>query len=116
MAAEKDGVRMFPNIVTPSNPVVFNEEVCKGCNNCVETCVMDILAANPEKGKPPIILYPDECWYDGLCVQSLSLLARRSDNSESPDESKGAMEEKDYRRSTFASACPTLPLQTTSPP
>ena len=61
---------MFPNAVTPANPVVFNEETCKGCNVCVERCVMDIFVAHPEKGKPPIILYPDECWYDGVCVQS----------------------------------------------
>ena len=65
--ARKD-IRMFPNIVTPNNPVLFNEKVCTGCNNCVESCVMDILMPNPEKGKPPIILYPDECWYDGVCV------------------------------------------------
>ena len=67
MAEAQDDIRMFPNIVTPNNPVVFDENVCSGCNNCVEMCVMDILMPNPEKGKPPIILYPDECWYCGLC-------------------------------------------------
>ena len=35
-------------------PVVFNEEVCKGCNNCVDVCLMEILQENPEKGKPPM--------------------------------------------------------------
>ena len=49
------------------NPVVFNEEVCKGCNKCVEVCLMGILERNPEKGKPPIVTYPDECAYDGAC-------------------------------------------------
>ena len=44
----QDDVRMFPNIVTPNNPVIFNEDVCNGCNNCVELCVMDILMPNPE--------------------------------------------------------------------
>jgi NAD-dependent dihydropyrimidine dehydrogenase PreA subunit len=68
-AQGSDDVRMFPNSVTPGNPVVFDEEACTGCNVCVERCVMDILAANPESGKPPIVLYPDECWYDGICVQ-----------------------------------------------
>ncbi len=48
-------------------PVVFNEEVCKGCNNCVDVCLMEILQENPEKGKPPIVTFPDECAYDGAC-------------------------------------------------
>ena len=49
-------------------PVVFNEEVCNGCNKCVDICPMDILVANSQKGKPPIVAYPDECWYDGNCL------------------------------------------------
>jgi NAD-dependent dihydropyrimidine dehydrogenase PreA subunit len=49
------------------NPIVFDEKVCKGCNVCVEVCLMEILAANPEKGKTPIVTHPDECAYDGAC-------------------------------------------------
>ncbi len=48
-------------------PIVFNEEVCNGCNVCVDVCPMDILSPNPEKGKPPIVAFPDECWYEGAC-------------------------------------------------
>lgn len=70
--AQKD-VLMFPNITTPANPAIFNEKVCNGCNNCVELCVMDILMPNPEKGKSPIILYPDECCYCGCCVKACPL-------------------------------------------
>ena len=73
MAEEHDDVRVFPNAVTPANPVIFNKDVCTGCNRCVERCVMDILVANPENGAPPLLLYPDECWYDGVCVQSCPL-------------------------------------------
>ena len=69
----QEDIRMFPNLVTPRNPVIFDEKVCTGCNVCVEICVMDILVPNPEKGKPPIILYPDECYYDGLCMQNCPL-------------------------------------------
>jgi len=65
---KQEDVHMFPNLVTPADPVVFNEEAGNGCNRCVERCVMDMLLPNPEKGKPPIALYPDECYYDGLCV------------------------------------------------
>ena len=69
----QEDVRMFPNKTIPTNPIIFNEQVCNGCNNCVEVCVTDILMPNPEKGKPPIMLYPDECWYDGLCVSNCPL-------------------------------------------
>ena len=66
MSQEKP--RMFPNMITPNKPVQFDENVCNGCNQCVEICPMDVYVPNPDKGKTPIILYPDECWYDGLCV------------------------------------------------
>jgi len=69
----KDEFKALPNIVTPAHPVIFDEAVCTGCNACVENCVMDIFIPNPEKGKPPIILYPDECYYDGLCVYNCPL-------------------------------------------
>ena len=48
-------------------PVVFNEQACNGCNICVDVCPMDILVGNPEKGKPPLVVYPNECWFDGSC-------------------------------------------------
>jgi NAD-dependent dihydropyrimidine dehydrogenase PreA subunit len=48
-------------------PVIFNEEACTGCNACVEVCLMEILEANPENGRPPLVKYPDECAYDGAC-------------------------------------------------
>jgi len=49
------------------NPITFNEKTCTGCNHCVDVCLMEILEANPEKGKPPLVKYPDECAYDGAC-------------------------------------------------
>ena len=49
------------------SPIVYNPDVCKGCNTCVEVCPMDILKRNSTKGKPPIVAYPDECAYDGAC-------------------------------------------------
>jgi NAD-dependent dihydropyrimidine dehydrogenase PreA subunit len=66
----KKDVRVLPNMMTPSNPVIFDETVCTGCNNCVNVCVMDVFMPNPDKGKPPVMVYPDECWYDGLCVKN----------------------------------------------
>jgi len=61
-------VYAFPNWCTPTNPVIFDPDICNGCNTCVEVCQVDLLIPNPEKGKPPIILYPEECWYGGCCV------------------------------------------------
>ena len=62
-------VYAYPNASTPSNPVTFNTEICNGCNNCVKVCIADLFIPNPEKGKPPLILYPEECWYEGACVE-----------------------------------------------
>ena len=61
-------VHALPNVPTPSTPVIFNPEKCNGCNQCVETCQVDVYIPNPKKGKPPIILHPEECWYCGCCV------------------------------------------------
>jgi len=49
-------------------PLTFNEKLCNGCKLCVEVCQLDILIPNLIKGKPPQIMYPDECWYEGSCV------------------------------------------------
>ena len=48
--------------------VYFNEKLCDGCNICVDICPGDVFAPNPEKGKPPIVMYPDECWFEGCCI------------------------------------------------
>ena len=58
----------IPNVTTPNQPVLFDLEICNGCNHCVEVCQIDVYIPNPEKGKPPIILHPDECWYCGCCA------------------------------------------------
>ena len=42
-------------------PIRIDPEVCSGCNACVEVCPHDVLAPNPEKKKPPIIMFPEEC-------------------------------------------------------
>jgi len=48
-------------------PVVFDEKVCDGCNLCVDVCPSDILERNSERGKPPLLRYPEECSYEGAC-------------------------------------------------
>jgi NAD-dependent dihydropyrimidine dehydrogenase PreA subunit len=50
------------------SPIVYDKDICQGCNNCVEVCLMDILKKAPIKGKTtPSVAYPDECAYDGAC-------------------------------------------------
>lgn len=51
-----------------ANPIIYNKDKCIGCNKCVDICQVDMLIPNPDKGKPPIVLYPGECWYCGCCV------------------------------------------------
>jgi Ferredoxin len=59
---------LVPNPVTPNAAIVFDPEVCDGCNKCIDFCRTDVLMPNPEPGKPPIVAYPDECWFGGCCV------------------------------------------------
>ena len=61
-------VYAVPNVQTPSMPVRIDAEKCVGCNNCVETCQIDVFIPSPKKGEPPIILHPEECWYCGCCA------------------------------------------------
>jgi NAD-dependent dihydropyrimidine dehydrogenase PreA subunit len=49
--------------------VEIDATACTGCNMCVEICMMDVLAAAPKKGDPPIVAYPEECWLEGSCVE-----------------------------------------------
>ncbi|MFQ9891596.1 MAG: ferredoxin family protein [Emergencia sp.] len=51
-----------------ARPIVYNEDLCIGCNKCAEACQSDILVPNVEKGKHPIVMYPGECIYCGGCV------------------------------------------------
>ncbi len=59
---------LVPNPVTPCKAIIIETKLCKGCNMCAEVCRSDVMVPNPEKGKPPIVLYPDECWFCGCCI------------------------------------------------
>lgn len=51
-----------------ARPLIFDENICIGCNRCANICQVDILIPNPVKGRPPVVLYPGECYYCGSCV------------------------------------------------
>ena len=51
-----------------ATPLIFDDDICVGCNACCNICQCDIMLPNPEKGKHPIVAYPGECYYCGACV------------------------------------------------
>lgn len=53
-----------------ARPLLFDERLCIGCNRCANVCQVDILIPNPERGRPPVVLYPGECYYCGSCVMA----------------------------------------------
>ena len=60
---------LVPNPVVPCSSVRIDSDLCNGCNICADRCRMDVMVHNPEKGRAPIVLYPDECWFCGTCVE-----------------------------------------------
>ena len=48
-------------MATAWRAIRINPDVCKGCNNCVDSCPHDVFAPNPVKGKPPLVMFPEEC-------------------------------------------------------
>jgi NAD-dependent dihydropyrimidine dehydrogenase PreA subunit len=71
----EDKVYVIPNPTAAFEAIKFNSELCIGCNQCVEVCRVDVLFPNAEKGKPPVVVYPDECWFCGCCVLHCSTQA-----------------------------------------
>src|SRR3972149_1282655 len=64
-----DKAYMVPNSPLPNKAVEFNDAICIKCNKCVDVCPTDVMMPNPDKKQPPIVLYPEECWYCGGCVE-----------------------------------------------
>jgi NAD-dependent dihydropyrimidine dehydrogenase PreA subunit len=59
---------MVPNPATPCHAIQINSDICIGCNTCVDVCRTDVMVPSSEKGGPPLVLYPDECWFCGCCA------------------------------------------------
>jgi NAD-dependent dihydropyrimidine dehydrogenase PreA subunit len=56
------------NPLTPNRAIQFDAELCTSCDSCVDVCRCDVLAPSPGPGEPPVLVYPDECWFCGCCV------------------------------------------------
>ena len=50
------------------DPITIVPELCTGCNLCLHVCPVDLFLPNLDRGGPPHVLYPGECWYEGSCV------------------------------------------------
>lgn len=50
------------------DPITIVPELCTGCNRCVDACQVDVFLPSTEKGAPPVVMYPGECWHSGDCV------------------------------------------------
>jgi len=63
--------RIFTTGEMPAaNPISFDTSKCIGCYNCLEACQVDVFVPGESRGrgKPPLALFPGECWYCGCCV------------------------------------------------
>lgn len=63
-------IYVFPNPTGPTSAVAIDEDLCIGCNSCASICRIQTILPNAVKGKPPVVAYPDECWYCGCCVEA----------------------------------------------
>ncbi len=64
-----DQAYIYTNPTGPTRAVTINEDICVGCNACVNICRMQTLLPGPQPGSAPVVAYPDECWYCGCCVE-----------------------------------------------
>ncbi len=77
--------------------VEFDSKVCTGCATleeprCVKACRMDMLVKNPEPGKPPLVIYADECCDCGCCVHACPRASTGRNQAELPCGGAGALE------------------------
>ena len=63
-------IYILPNFTGPTLAVSIDETICIGCNACANICRTQTIMPNAEPGKPPVLAYPDECWYCACCVEA----------------------------------------------
>jgi adenylylsulfate reductase subunit B len=59
----------MPSQSGPCRVLAFDAALCVGCNRCVNVCPTDVMIPNPAKGREPIVVYAEECWFCGGCVE-----------------------------------------------
>jgi NAD-dependent dihydropyrimidine dehydrogenase PreA subunit len=58
------------NVPAPCRAISIDPELCTGCYSCVDVCRSDVMVYGLPGGEPPVVLYPDECWFCGCCVDA----------------------------------------------
>ena len=64
----KKTATMVHNPLTPNQGIIIDPDLCIACYTCVDVCRTDVLVPSLAEDKPPIVLYPDECWFCGCCI------------------------------------------------
>ena len=59
----------MPSQSGPCRLLSFDADKCTGCNICVNVCPDDVMLPHPEKGKEPVVVFAEECWFCGGCVE-----------------------------------------------
>ena len=65
-------------VFSSARPIIYNQELCIGCNRCADVCQADVLVHSVNKGEHPIVMYPGECWYCGAWSWSVRRKAQLS--------------------------------------
>ena len=60
---------VYANPTGPTRCVSIDASRCVGCNACANICRMQSILPSHIPGQPPVVAYPDECWYCGCCVE-----------------------------------------------
>ena len=70
MAQIENKAYLVPNAIAPGMTVTIDSKKCTGFILCTKKCRMQTILPNPARGEPPVVIYPDECWFCGLCVEA----------------------------------------------
>ncbi len=60
---------LLPNPMLPNHVVTIDPKLCVACYQCSDICRCNVIVHNPEKGQPPVVVYPDECWHCAVCTE-----------------------------------------------
>ena len=64
----KKTARMVQNPSMPNQGPIIDPDLSIACYTCVNVCRTDVLVPSLEQDQPPVVLYPDECWFCGCCA------------------------------------------------
>ena len=60
---------LTPNPMLPNHVVTIDETLCVACYQCSDICRCNVIVHHPDGDKPPLLVYPDECWHCAVCTE-----------------------------------------------